>query len=160
MVEKPAEWRRFEPVELEGPVAHAVSKGSGQLLYENPALALREFERLLRENERLHSECAGLRAQAAKSDNESVRFREDLDAARTELGRLQTEVEGLRATVQTTAIPLPPPADVALTMTGAVTTTSQRGAAQVVAGYLFANPNERQVRLVDDALRARGIRGE
>ncbi|HRK35835.1 MAG TPA: hypothetical protein PLJ47_14655 [Candidatus Hydrogenedentes bacterium] len=154
MLEKPAEWRRFEPVELEGSIGRATSRAMAPVLHESTSSLVREFERVLRENERLKSECAELRTHAAKSGNETVRFQEDLDAARSELARLQANLEDQRASARETTDLPPAPENVSMP---ANPSNALRQTAEVVAGYLFSDPTGPQIRLVEDALRARGL---
>ncbi|HRI88607.1 MAG TPA: hypothetical protein PK869_10085, partial [Candidatus Hydrogenedentes bacterium] len=86
--------------------------------------------------------------------NETVRFQEDLDAARSELARLQANLEDQRASARETTDLPPAPENVSMP---ANPSNALRQTAEVVAGYLFSDPTGPQIRLVEDALRARGL---
>lgn len=176
MLEKPLEWRRFEPVELEGEVVRVGSRAMGPRFAE-PNPMVREFERVLRDNERLQNENVCLRAEllkyaatpdvAREREQQLARLQEDLDASRAQVERLQAEITALKDFRQQT-----PPAPISIAAaqpehpeTSAVATSpsptvagaAEADVAEVVASYLFAEPTAPQLRLVSDALRARGV---
>ena len=155
MVEKPIEWRRFERVELEGQVAHAASSGTVVSQPSSPPSLLHEFERVLRENERLHLEIATLRAEAARNGSGTSKYREELESARIELDRIEGDSDA-----QPVNQPGPAPVSAVKNNRDVAEnsqTVAQPSIATVIAGYIFANPTDQNIRLVQDALRARGL---
>ena len=156
MIEKPIEWRRFERVELEGDVARTAPRATGVTpATPTPPSLLREFERVLRENERLQIEVSTLRAEVERSNGRPQKIREELEHARAELDRLDSGPA---------SIPFPSadaPSDASkpreTTSEDSEVATQPENVARVVAGYIFPDPTEAHVRLVTDALRARGI---
>lgn len=150
MIEKPIEWRRFEPVELEGEVARTASRRPAIQPAPSAPSLLKEFERVLRENERLQLEISSLRAATAKNGNGTNKYRDELESARAELARIEGGDE-TAPVVSSDIRPTPSPAS-------NVDTVPVGKIAEVVAGYIFANPTDPHIRLVSDALKARGIR--
>ena len=184
MANKPIEWRRFEPVELAGPRERIVWQPTDPRGTDTVSV-LREFERILRENERLRIESSSVRVDvprpsnghgngnshgnsagngnghgngARERDKRLARVQEDLEAARNQVTQLQAEMSALQ---HPHVVPFrPAPDSPAAANAGAPTesnASTARKAAEVVASYLFDDPSEPQIRLVEDALRSRGL---
>lgn len=183
MAGKPVEWRRFEPLELQEKVPVFVPSASDAPSQsaappQDFVSLLRAFERALRENERLRKECAELRsmAKSAKEKTAKVggngggefRAEERLRRAQANIRELrekalgiQSEISGrapaARAEIEVEA-PVPqgeeePAGDLPPSCADA----RLRRIAQAAAAWVFAAPTEQNVRLVEDALRGRGI---
>ena len=158
MLEKPLEWRRFERVELEGEVARIAPRiSSASSVSPTPSL-LQEFERILRENERLQIEIATLREEAARNDSGTHRYREELKSARVELAQLEGDPKALQPTRVSDPHTRTDHQEGAPIVPAETNTLSN--VAAIIAGYIFADPSDMNVRLVADALRARGLEGD
>jgi hypothetical protein len=156
MLEKPLEWRRFERVELEGEVARAASRPPVVSSVPPTPSLLQEFERVLRENERLQMEVTALRGESGRNGSETAKFRNELRTARIELRQIEGE-------------PSTPERDAGYPAHELVKSNDKHNTspesrekdllevARLVAGYLFPEPTDLNVRLVKDAMRARGI---
>lgn len=183
MVQKPVEWRRFEPVELPEqrrpplkPIALEPPPPEVDVL-----LLMRAFERALRDNERLHAKCAALRAEAHRRAEPAPQPEkspppappepadEDGDPMARAMRRLRADVE--RILEQHDSAGAKPAHDYATAARcGAAAAAAQPAAesepavsaleylARVVAEWVWTEPTAPQVRLVKDALCARGIR--
>lgn len=159
--QKPIEWRRFERVQLEGEVAKGTSARPATPLPPSPAThtpataapsLLHEFERVLRENERLRLELSKLQEKAVENKNETRNSREEQRRKRPEIAILP-EAEPVRDDPRAELKPDEP-------MMPAAAVQSDESLAKVVASYIFEEPTEQNIRLVADALRARGINTE
>lgn len=153
MLEKPIEWRRFERVELEGQVARTAPRNP--VLPSVPATPslLQEFERVLRENERLRLEVSTLRAEKGRNGSGTEKFREELKSAKAELARIEEPVVEPSQPHVADSLDTVSQADAQ-----SERETSQADLAAVVAEYIFSKPTKGNIKLVADALRARGVR--
>ncbi|NUM53108.1 MAG: hypothetical protein HUU46_05640 [Candidatus Hydrogenedentes bacterium] len=152
MIEKPIEWRRFERVELEGDVARTAPRGPVIPAVPNPPSLLQEFERVLRENERLRLEVATLRAEADRNGVGTEKFRKELRSASVELAMIEGPAPSAGSAPSVEPVS-PEPAAEAIG-------ESPSPVAAVVAEYIFGQPTEGNIRLVEDALRGRGLLGK
>lgn len=182
MAGKPVEWRRFEPLELEekAPVlVPSTTDAPPQSAPPHDFLSLlRAFERALRENERLRNECSELRSKAKSAEmknaksggNGGATFRaeERLRRAQANIRELrekalgiQSEIHGRvpesRADIEVAAPAASGEEESASDSPPNRADAKLRQIAQVAAAWVFAAPTEQNVRLVEDALRGRGI---
>lgn len=159
--QKPIEWRRFERIQLEGEVAKGASARPAPSLPPSPSAyppaknapsLLHEFERVLRENERLRLELSTLREKYSENNGETGNNRDEQRRNRPGIALLS----GGDSDHKEPSADLTPDAS----MVTAPVARPAESIAQVVAGYVFDKPTGRNIRLVADALRARGIRAE
>jgi hypothetical protein len=180
MVQKPVEWRRFEPVELPEQRRPSLKP----ILLEPPAsevdafLLMRVFERALQDNDRLQAECASLRTElrrraeaplqpespAAPAPSESTS--DEGDPMARAMRRLRADVErilerhdaaaGKAAQESTSRVETGAAGPAAAEHESALSALEYL--ARIVAEWIWAEPTPPQVRLVKDALCARGIR--
>lgn len=162
--QKPIEWRRFERVQLEGEVAKPAASHPSSLPpaattpkpTHTPATTapslLHEFERVLRENERLRMDLSKLREKIAGNSGGTPDRRKEQRRGRPDISILASDHE-----LQAAALAQETKADIP---EAPVPAAPKESIAQVVAGYIFDKPTEQNIRLVTDALQARGIKVE
>jgi hypothetical protein len=179
MAGKPIEWRRFEPLELEEKAPVFIPSASDALPQQDFMSLLRAFERALRENERLRRECAELRNNAKAAEKRKTtssggngerdfRAEERLQRSQAiirELREKALEIQsesrdqgpGTRADMQVEGPETPADEETTNVIPAYGDDVKLRRIAEVAAAWLFASPNEQNVRLVEDALRGRGV---